>query len=153
MSLVDHTQSVVVPYNIDNTFQATKNAIYKLNDYKIDSFNEIMHTFNLKAGVSLWSWGENITLTLTENNNGETIINILSTPKTGIMFGGAMDMGKNRKNIQNLYNAISQELLSYPQINQQIQQNTKDNTKFCTQCGAQLSMDAKFCSNCGFKTN
>lgn len=48
MSLVDHTQSVVVPYNIDNTFQATKNAIYKLNDYKIDSFNEIIPTFNLK---------------------------------------------------------------------------------------------------------
>lgn len=34
----------------------------------------------------------------------------MSTPKTGVMFGGAMDMGKNRKNIEKIINAVSKIL-------------------------------------------
>ena len=39
---------------------------------------------------------------------------IMSTPKTGVMFGGAMDFGKNQQNINKIINAVSAVLANYP---------------------------------------
>jgi hypothetical protein len=44
---------------------------------------------------------------LIETGENKTKVQITSSPKTGIMFGGAFDMGKNRKNIENILAATS----------------------------------------------
>lgn len=39
---------------------------------------------------------------------------VMSTPKTGMMFGGANDLGKNRRNIEKIIAAVSKELSNMP---------------------------------------
>ena len=80
---------------------------------KIDSSDKMTGRIVVKAGVSLWSWGENIPIQLYSINETNTRVKITSSPKTGIMFGGAFDMGKNRKNIESILFATSKILESY----------------------------------------
>ena len=110
MGLVDHTQDVIVDFAWENVFSAVEKAIPNIKGMSIDSLNKITKTINIKAGISLFSWGENLTVTLTPVEEGKTKIAILSTPKTGVMFGGAMDMGKNRKNINMIFDELSKYL-------------------------------------------
>lgn len=110
MSLVDHSQDIVLDYPWESVFSAIEKAIQNLKGMQVDNANKITKTIHAKAGVSLFSWGENITITLESMEDNKTKISILSTPKTGIMFGGAMDMGKNRKNIDSIINEATKYL-------------------------------------------
>lgn len=110
MSFVDHTQAFSVPYTPEDTFQALKKALNKLSEFKVDKVDENLKTIYAKAGVSLFSWGENITISVGKSSDGTAEVSLLSTPKTGAMFGGAMDMGKNRRNLGLISDALSKEL-------------------------------------------
>ena len=110
MSLVDHTQEVIVDFGWENVFSAIEKSIPNIKGMNVDSINKLTKTFNIKAGVSLFSWGENISITVIPLEENKTKISILSTPKTGIMLGGAMDMGKNRKNINLIFDEMSKHL-------------------------------------------
>lgn len=110
MSLVDHEGICEIPMNKDLVFDAMCRAIPKIKGMKVDSSDKLLGRIVCKAGVSLFSWGENIPIQLTAVNENTTRITIVSSPKTGVMFGGAFDMGKNRKNIEQILNATSQEL-------------------------------------------
>lgn len=116
MSIVDHTSDVLVPYSVNDTYDALKKAVKSMPGFAVDRFDDVMRTVYLKAGVSLFSWGENITVTISQATDGQSAISVLSTPKTGVMFGGTMDMGKNRKNINTIMSALSKELERYPKI-------------------------------------
>lgn len=63
-----------------------------------------------KTGVSLMSWGESIPIVVSESTPGRARVTITSTPKTGVLFGGAIDGGKNRENIERLLTALSSSL-------------------------------------------
>jgi hypothetical protein len=110
MSLVDHTQEVIIDFAWEKVLSAVEKAIPNIKGMKIDSVNKITKTISLKAGISLFSWGENLTVTLTPLEGDKTKVSILSTPKTGVMLGGAMDMGKNRKNISMIFDEMSKNL-------------------------------------------
>ena len=116
MGLVDHTQSFQVPYSEEDTYAALKSAVSRLQGFQVDKINDMIKTIYLKAGVSLFSWGENITVNVEKAPQGGSVVSILSTPKTGIMFGGAMDMGKNRRNISAISEALSYELQRYAPV-------------------------------------
>lgn len=79
---------------------------------KIDNADKLSGRIMVKAGVTLWSWGENIPIQLTELSATKTKVQITSSPKTGVMFGGAFDMGKNRKNIERILSETSKTLSS-----------------------------------------
>jgi hypothetical protein len=111
MSFVDHTQAFKVPYSVEDTFDSLKNSISKTN-FSIDRADDNLKTLFLKAGVSLASWGENITVSVSAAEEGAEVM-VLSTPKTGVLFGGAMDLGKNRKNINEISRVLSIELEKY----------------------------------------
>lgn len=113
MSLVDHSQSFQVPFSEKDTFSALKTAVGKLQGFSVDKIDDTLKIVSLKAGVSMFSWGENVTVSVERKQPGETTVTVLSTPKTGLMFGGAMDMGKNRKNISAISEALSAELKNY----------------------------------------
>lgn len=116
MSIIDHNQGVQVPYSLEDTFMSLRQSCQNLEGFNVDDYDETLKTIYLKAGISLFSWGENITVTVTSCDNGSSEVSILSTPKTGIMFGGAVDMGKNRKNINIIMSALSEELKKYTPI-------------------------------------
>ena len=97
MALTEHRQNVTLEYSLKDCIDALNEALdWKLSNdgVKLDRFDEKLNTFFLKAGVSAFSWGENLTVTMKANQNGTTEITIVSAPKTGTMFGGLTDMGK-----------------------------------------------------------
>lgn len=110
MSFIDHNGEVEYPYSFKTVFDALMEAIPNISGIDLDGADEISGRVTLKAGMSLASWGENINVQLTKINNTSTKMQILSTPKTGVMFGGAMDLGKNRENINKIINAVSKVL-------------------------------------------
>lgn len=114
MSLVDHEGSVEYPYSKKTVFDAIIETAPKIDGLTLDSADEISGRVTFKAGVSLASWGENIPVQLIEVTPGRTQMKVLSSPKTGIMFGGAMDFGKNRQNIEKIINAVSGVLANKP---------------------------------------
>ena len=80
----------------------------------MESADKLLGRIIVKTGVSIWSWGEEVPIQVTEVSENKTRISITSTPKTGIMFGGAFDMGKNRKNIELILAETSKILQSEP---------------------------------------
>lgn len=123
MAFLDHNGESEFPISKDKVFEAMCRAIPTIKGMKIDNADKLQGRIIVKAGVSLWSWGENIPIQLIELSENKTRVQITSSPKTGILFGGAIDMGKNRKNIENILSTTSR-ILSNPQnqsteINQQ----------------------------------
>jgi hypothetical protein len=74
---------------------------------KVENADKLQGRILVKAGVSLYSWGENVPIQLLGIDDNKTKVQITSSPKTGVMFGGAFDMGKNRKNIESILSATS----------------------------------------------
>lgn len=112
MAFLDHNGESEFPMSKDKVFEAMQKAIPTINGLKIESADKLLGRFVVKAGVSLHSWGENIPIQLSEISENRTKVQITSSPKTGIMFGGAFDMGKNRKNIENILSCTSRILSS-----------------------------------------
>lgn len=114
MSIVDHHGEVEYPFSQKTVFKAIMEAAPNINGLSLDSADEISGRVTFKAGVSLASWGENIPVQLIKVAPTRTQMKIMSTPKTGVMFGGAMDFGKNQQNIDKIINAVSAVLSTYP---------------------------------------
>lgn len=114
MSLVDHEGSVEYPYSKKIVFDTLMEAAPKIDGLELDSADEVSGRVTFKAGVSLASWGENIPVQLIEVAPTRTQMKVMSSPKTGIMFGGAMDLGKNRRNIEKIISAVSDVLAKKP---------------------------------------
>ncbi|MEG0409127.1 MAG: SHOCT domain-containing protein [Bacilli bacterium] len=110
MALTDHVESIKVNYGVDVVF----NAILKIErqnlfsglGFDLKETIEATKTYVYKSGASLKSWGETINIKVSENEDKTSTIQIISTPKTGIMFGGGFDLGKNRDNINKLMDTI-----------------------------------------------
>ena len=114
MSIVDHHGEVEYPFSQKTVFKAIMEAAPKIDGLSLDSADEISGRITFKAGVSLASWGENIPVQLIKVAPSRTQMKIMSTPKTGVMFGGAMDFGKNQQNIEKIIRAVSAVLSNYP---------------------------------------
>lgn len=114
MSLVDHEGTVEYPFSQKTVFKAIMEAAPNIEGLSVDSADEMSGRVTFKAGVSLASWGENIPVQLVRIAPTRTQMKVLSTPKTGVMFGGAMDFGKNRRNIEKIMSAVSTVLSAKP---------------------------------------
>lgn len=110
MALVDHNGEAEFPVSKDRVFDAMCTAIPTIKGLTVDSADKFLGRIIVKGGVSLASWGENVPIQLTALDDNRTKVSITSSPKTGIMLGGANDMGKNRKNIERILSATSQLL-------------------------------------------
>ncbi|HKM02979.1 MAG TPA: SHOCT domain-containing protein [Lachnospiraceae bacterium] len=110
MAILDHNGESEFPFKRNTVFEAICKAIPTVDGMKLDSADELSGRIMVKAGVTLWSWGENIPIQLTSLSETKTKVLITSTPKTGAMFGGAFDMGKNRRNIEKILSETSKIL-------------------------------------------
>lgn len=97
-------------------------ASKNIDGFELDSADEMSGHVTFKAGVSWSSWGENIPIQLISVSPVRTKVEIISTPKIGILFGGANDFGKNRRNIEKIISAISAQLAGKPA---EIEQSTQ----------------------------
>jgi len=112
MGLLDHNGECSLPFTKEVVFNAICKAIPTIKGMKVTNHDKLLGRIMVEAGVSLFSWGENIPIQLIESNENKTIVRITSTPKTGVMFGGDSDMGKNRQNIEKIISATSATLQS-----------------------------------------
>ena len=124
MALLDHNGESEFSFRKDTVFDAICKAVPTISGMKLDSADKLAGRVMVKAVVTLWSWGENIPIQLTSISETKTKVSITSTPKTGIMFGGAFDMGKNRKNIFYIFSETS-KILSTLEPEFQSEENTK----------------------------
>lgn len=125
MAFLDHNGESEFPINKNDVFDAMCKAIPTIKGMKVENADKLQGRILVKSAVSLYSWGENIPIQLLENGDNKTKVQITSSPKTGIMFGGAFDMGKNRKNIENILSATSNILQQ--NINRQTTQTQQTN--------------------------
>ena len=128
MALLDHNGESEFPFPKDQVFEALCAAIPTISGMKIESADKLMGRVMVKAGVSLASWGENIPIQLSSIGENLTKVKITSSPKTGIMFGGAFDMGKNRKNIETILLSTSRMLSNSTAQNAAPSQNANFST-------------------------
>lgn len=103
-------------------------ASKNIDGFELDSADEMSGHVTFKAGVSWSSWGENIPIQLISVSPVRTKVEIISTPKTGILFGGANDFGKNRRNIEKIISAISAQLAGKPAEIEQSTQTSPSST-------------------------
>lgn len=107
MAFLDHQGESEFPFNKEKVFTAMVKAIPTIDGMRIDNADELQGRIVVKAGISLMSWGENIPIQLSEISKNKTKVRITSSPKTGLLFGGAFDLGKNMRNIEKILSATS----------------------------------------------
>ena len=123
MALLDHNGESEFPFKKDTVFDAVCKAVPNISGMKIDSSDKLSGRLMVKAGMTLFSWGENIPIQLTSISETKTKIQVTSAPKTGMYGGGAFDMGKNRDNIEKILSETS-SLLSKLEPEIQLQEET-----------------------------
>lgn len=101
-----------VPYPPDVAYAALRAAALQLQrekNYSLKASDDITRRVVMKTGISLMSWGENITISIIAEPNGTSSISISSGTKTGT----PLDFGKNNKNINEIMDAFSKQLKNY----------------------------------------
>lgn len=110
MAFLDHKGESEFPFAKDIVFDAMCKAIPTIKGLSIHSADKLLGRILVKGDVSLFSWGENVPVQLTQVDENRTKVIINSSPKTGVLLGGAFDAGKNNKNIEQILSATSNVL-------------------------------------------
>ena len=125
MSVSDGSGQAEYPFDRKTVFEALLRAVPKVDGMSVHSSDSLSGRVVIKAGISLLSWGENIHAAVSGSGTSRSMVAISSAPKTGISKGGFMgddgffasgDMtfGKNRRNVEKIFNELSNELSRLP---------------------------------------
>ena len=97
-------QDIVVNYNIETVYDAVLNAVAGLSGFKVLNENRATHVININVSLSMFSWGETMTVSLNPLSEMQTQVFISSNSKLGTEIAGK---SKNRKNVEKLVNALN----------------------------------------------
>ena len=107
MGFADQQLQLQVPYSPDDTFNALKTAMEKQPKVKVDSASPTTRTVAAEIGMSLWSWGENISISVVPVEGGSGVtVKSSSKVRANVLNGG-----KNAKNIAEIVDALSLSLI------------------------------------------
>ena len=134
----------------DGRFAYTTQMQYKFENPVYNGIH-----FQFKNGVSLTSWGEDISITLNFMSNDTTSILINSECSLPTQI---IDWGKNSENVTAIMGYINRELFAYAPPPQYTAPQYappapgyQSQPAFCTRCGARIQPNNSFCVNCGNK--
>ncbi len=111
----------IVEYSPDDTFAALVAALNHSGRFSIKNATAASRTIQVKTGVSLKSWGENLLITVSPGLNGFSEISIGSSSKYGLI-----DWGKNQDNFNDIMKLLSIELEQYKKVSSSHESSTQD---------------------------
>ena len=79
----DQKQCVVVDYSLEKMFDAILNGAESLSGFSVKSSNRVTHSVSINVGLSLFSWGEQMTVSLKDLAEDKTEIVFFSGSKLG----------------------------------------------------------------------
>ena len=88
-------------------YTATKKAIQQCGQFKRIECNDKTFTITARHGMSLLSFGENITIHVAATGTQETVVRIESASRIFLNF---INGGANKKNVQSLEDYIRNEV-------------------------------------------
>lgn len=123
MSLIpDEKGKTIVEYSTDSVFKAMNKLLNsKGSKFKIQKSDPQAHSFFIKSGASMTSWGETLQITINPSLNGSSEVVISSKSKFGLL-----DLGKNQENINDLISLLNKELNNGEYEKSSIAGNTSD---------------------------
>ncbi len=119
MAFVKYNEESEFPLPKEVVYYAICKAIPTIKGMEIKNSDKLQGRISVRVSISLFSWGEYITIQLISINEKLTKVQINSAPKHGIVLGTALDMEKNRKNIEEILNKTSKILSSQTSIDLQ----------------------------------
>lgn len=120
--MFDKEGNLEVPYKKDDVYNAIVESIPRIKGMNITKSDKMRGYFQINSGMTLFSWGENLEITLKDSLGG-TIISVSSSNKI------ILDIyGKNKRNIEIIYQNISESLSKYPTID--VNQHTIPHTEY-----------------------
>lgn len=103
MSLIDKHYEFDYPLNIHVVFKRIMNIAHNVRGLNFSHASEQDFIVVLSGGMSLWSYGEFVTISCVYLNADLTRIHIKSAPVVSFTL---LDYGKGKKNINNVLNAL-----------------------------------------------
>jgi hypothetical protein len=109
--LVDRSGAVEFPFAPWIVFHAVKIAVGSARDMTIVQENAVAGRLVLKAGASMSSWGEQITVSVYDSGAGRSQVQVISATKH--FAGSLLSSGKNQKNVDRLVSQTDKVLAQY----------------------------------------
>jgi hypothetical protein len=97
------TEEKELLFNKDIVFDAMCAAIPNIDGMKVIKQDKAGGFIKVEADTSLWSWGENISISLSSLSDSKTKVRVVSSSQLGRWLGGGFEMGKNKKNIGKIF--------------------------------------------------
>ncbi len=107
MSFASQGTQQKVPFPYDDVFDGVV-AVIPTIGFRLKSQDRVIGRITASTGMSLFSWGENLTIVVEKLNDSSTLVAIESALKVGINVAGAHRHGKN-------FNRLIEALSSYLQ--------------------------------------
>ena len=104
----DRTGDAEFPFPKKVVFRALVNAVKTLKGMDIEHQDELAARLDIKTGMSAFSWGEKVAVSVTEKSPNTATISVQSGAKT--ILGSGTTHGKNRENVKLIINQTSKIL-------------------------------------------
>jgi hypothetical protein len=140
------------PNSHDEVFNAVMQVAPSMSRATVLYSDPVTGSLNLSVGMSALSYGENVTIKVTETAPRQTWLQVISASKLGLDI-----WGRDKRNVDTLVSWVSQALgapqaaAARPGQQQEPQPQAPplSQPKACASCDAPLQPDAKFCTKCG----
>jgi hypothetical protein len=104
----DRSGNAEFPFNKQVVFRAVCAAVKEIRGMDIENENELASRLDIKSGMSAFSWGEKISISVTGNGANSSVVSVQSGAKT--IFGSATTHSKNRENVKKIIQGTSEQL-------------------------------------------
>ena len=140
MSVSSQTTHQAFPFEHQSVFRALVQVIPELG-MSIRSRDETLGRISVSAEMSLFSWGENVTIIVDRTRSGLTDVCIESALKFGLNVAGVQ---RHQRNFDKIISALSEHLQArYPVIGP-----AASTERSCPFCAEAIKAEAKICRFC-----
>lgn len=93
----DRTGTAEFPFSKAVVFRALSEAVPSIAGMKVERQDDLATRLDVSVGMSAFSWGEKVSISVTSTGPKSSVIGVASGAKT--ILGSATVHGKNRKNV------------------------------------------------------